>query len=107
MLAELGLAMPRCGSASRLAAWAGLAPGHNASAGKRRKGRTRRGHRSRRRVVGQWAWATRKTATCVGRTCRRLEVREGGKKAAVAVAHTIGVILDHLLREGTLSEEER
>ena len=45
MLAEMGLDMTRCGSASRLAAWAGLSPGNNASAGKRRKGRTRRGHR--------------------------------------------------------------
>src|SRR5262245_47314007 len=50
MLAEMGLDMTRLGSAARLAAWAGLSPGNNASAGKRRKGRTRRGHRSLRRV---------------------------------------------------------
>ena len=49
ILAERGLAMPRLGSASRLAAWAGLSPGHNARAGKRRKGRTRQGQRYRRR----------------------------------------------------------
>ena len=107
MLAEMGLDMTRLGSASRRAAWAGLSPGNNASAGKRRKGRTRRGHRSRRRVWVQWAWATRKTSTFVGRTLRRLEARVGGKKAAVTVAQKIVVILDHLLLEGTFYEEAR
>ena len=107
MLAEIGLDMTRFGSASRLAAWAGVSPGNNESAGKRRKGRTRRGHRSLRRVLVQCAWATRKTSTFVGRTFRRLEARLGGKKAAVAVAHTIVVILYHLLLEGTFYEEER
>ena len=37
----------------------------------------------------------------------RLAARVGGKKAAVAVTHTILVSLDDLLREGTLYEEER
>src|SRR5262245_45776512 len=41
IIAELGLDMMRLGAASRLAAWAGLSPGHNERAGKRRKGRTR------------------------------------------------------------------
>jgi transposase len=107
IIAELGLDMTRCSSAARLAAWAGLSPGNNESAGKRRKGRTRKGNRSLRRVLVQWAWATRKTSTFVGRTWRRLEARVGGKKAAVAVAHTIVVIIYHLLLEGTLYEEER
>ena len=88
-------------------AWAGLSPGNNASAGKRRKGRTRRGNRYLRRVLVQWAWATRKTSTFLGRTFRRLEARLGGKKAAVAVAHKILVIIYHLLLEGTFYEEDR
>jgi transposase len=107
MLAEMGLDMTRCGSASRRAAWAGLSPGTNESAGKRRQGRTRRGHRYLRRVLVQCAWATRKTSTFVGRTFRRLEARLGGKKAAVTVVHKIVVIIDPLLLEGTFDEEER
>jgi transposase len=63
ILAEIGLDMRRFGSAERLAAWAGLSPGNNESAGKRRKGRTRRGNRYLRRVLVQCAWATRKTST--------------------------------------------
>ena len=99
--------MTRFGAASRLSAWAGLSPGNNESAGKRRKGRTRRGNRYLRRVLVQCAWATRKTSTFLGRTFRRLEARLGGKKAAVAVAHKILVIIYHLLLEGTFYEEER
>ena len=107
ILAEIGLDMTRFGSAERLAAWAGLSPGNNESEGKRRKGRTRRGNRYLRRVLVQCAWATRKTSKFLGRTFRRLEARVGGKKAAVAVAHKILVIIYHLLLEGTFYEEER
>ena len=71
LIAEIGPEMRRCGSAKRLASWAGVAPGHHASAGTRRKGRTRRGKRSLRRGLGQCAWAARKTPTFFGRTCRR------------------------------------
>jgi transposase len=107
IIAEIGLDMTHFGSASRLAAWAGLAPGNNESAGKRRKGRTRQGNRYLRRVLVQCAWATRKTATFLGRTFRRFEARLGSKKAAVAVAHKMLVIIYHLLLEGTWYEEER
>ena len=107
ILAEIGLDMQRFGSASRLASWAGLSPGNNESAGKRRKGRTRKGNRYLRRVLVQCAWATRKTSTFSGRTFRRLEARLGSKKAAMAVAHKILVIIYHLLLEGTFYEEER
>jgi len=93
LMAEIGLAMTRFGSASRLAAGAGLSPGNHDRAGKRRKGRTRKGHRYLRRVLGQWAWATRKTSTLLGRTLRRWEARVGSKKAAVAVAQKIVVII--------------
>ena len=52
---------------------------------------------------------------CLGRrtrpppwqTFRRLEVRIGKKKAALAVAHKILVIVYHLLVEGTVYEEAR
>ena len=66
IIAEIGLDMQRFGSASRLASWAGLSPGNNDSAGKRRKGRTRKGNRYLRRVLVQCAWATRKTSTFWG-----------------------------------------
>jgi len=99
--------MRRFGSATRLASWAGVSPGNNDSAGKRRKGRTRKGNRYLRRVLVQCAWAARKTPTCRGRTFRRFESRPGRKQAAMAVAHTIVVIISHVLMDGTFYDASR
>jgi hypothetical protein len=55
----------------------------------------------------QCAWAARKTPTYLGRTFRRVEARLGGKKAAVAVAHKILVIIYYLRAEGTCYDEQR
>jgi hypothetical protein len=107
VLAEIGTDMSRFGADARLASWAGICPGNNESAGKRRRGQTRKGNRYLRRVLVQWAWAARKTPTYLGHTIRRLEARLGGKKAAVAVAHKSLVIVSHLLAEGTMYEETR
>jgi hypothetical protein len=90
-----------------LASWAKVSPGNNASAGKRRQGRTGKGNRYLRRLLVQCAWAARKTSTFLGRTSRRLEARLGGKRAAVAVGQKILVIVSHLLWQGTYYEEQR
>ena len=87
-----------------------VSPGHNERAGTRQQGRPGKGQRYRRRVLGQCAWATRKTPTCFGRTLRRVASRLGRKTAALAVAHTIVVIVSHLRRDGTCyaaSRDER
>jgi hypothetical protein len=55
----------------------------------------------------QWAWGARKTPTFLGRTFRRLEGRIGKKKAALAIAHNILVIVSHLLATGSCYEEAR
>lgn len=107
ILAELGTARRRCGADTRLAAGAGGCPGKNASAGTQRRSRTRQGHRSLRRVWVPCAWAARKTPLYLGRTCRRLAARLGGKKAAVAIAYTLLGIVSHLLAEGTWYDAER
>jgi transposase len=107
ILAEIGIDMRRFGSDARLASWAGVCPGNDESAGKRRRGQTRNGHRDLRRVLVPCAWVARQTSTFLGRTFRRLEARLGSKKAAMAVAHKILVIVYHLLAEGTLYDEER
>ena len=107
ILAEIGTDMRRCGDAARLASWAGVCPGNHESAGKRYRGKTCKGNRYLRRVLVQCAWGARKTPTFLGRTLRRLEVRIGKKKAALAIAHKILVIVYHLLAEGTCYEEAR
>jgi len=107
ILSEIGTDMSRFGSASRLASWAGICPGDNESAGKRKSGKIRKGNRYLKRVLAECAWAAGKTDTFLGRTFRRLQVRIGGKKAAVAIGHKILVIVFHLLNEGTMYDDGR
>jgi len=107
ILSEIGTDMSRFGSAPRLASWAGMCPGNNQSAGKRKSGKTRKGNRYLRRVLAECAWATRNTDSYLGRTFNRLQARIGGKKAAVAVGHKILVIIYHLLNEETVYDDGR
>jgi transposase len=107
ILSEIGTDMNRFGSASRLASWAGICPGDNESAGKRKSGKIRKGNRYLKRVLAECAWAAGKTETFLGRTFRRLQARIGGKKAAIAVGHKILVIVFHLLNEGMTYDDGR
>jgi len=107
ILSEIGADMSRFGSPQRLASWAGMCPGNNESAGKRRSGRTRKGNKHLRRVLVECAWATVRTDSFLGRTFRRHRARIGGKTAAVAVGHKILVIVYHLLAEGSVYDGER
>jgi transposase len=84
--------MARFPSPAKLAAWAGLAPGDNESAGKRKKAAARNGNQHLRVAMVEAAWAVSRTATRPGVRFRRLACRFGRlnlNKAAVAVAHTL------------------
>jgi transposase len=107
IISEIGTDMSRFGSASRLCSWAGVCPGNHESAGKRKSGKTRKGNRYLRRVLTECAWAAGKTLSFLGRTFRRLQARIGGKRAAVAVAHKILVIVYHLFIEDTPYDDGR
>src|SRR5260370_26814086 len=77
-----------------------MCPGNNESAGKRKSGRTTKGNQWLRATLVQVAWAASHTKeTYVAMQCRRLAGRRGKKRALVAVAHTILVILYHLLKK--------
>jgi transposase len=101
IISEIGVDMSRFPSAAHLASGAGLCPGNNESAGKRKKTTTRNGNVELCAVLVEAAWAVSRTQTRLGARFRRLHRRfgkTGGNKAAVAIAHTIVVIVWHLLR---------
>jgi transposase len=92
IVAEAGGDMTRFATAARLAAWAGLAPGDNESAGKRKKAATRKGNQHLKTAMTESAWAAARTRSRPGARFRRLAHRFGRgneKKAALAVAHTL------------------
>lgn len=98
ILAEIGLDMSRFESAACLASWAGLAPGNNESAGKRRSGKTRPGSPILRRTMTLVAHAAARTKnTYLAAQNHRLAARRGAKRATIAVAHSIIVIIYHVL----------
>ena len=100
VLAEVGANVDPFPSDQDLASWAGMCPGNEESAGKRRTGRTTKGNRWLRAALVQAAWAASHTKrSYLGAQYRRLAGRRGKKRALVAVGHSILVILYHLLKD--------
>ena len=90
IVAQTGGDMTRSPTAARLAAWAGLAPSDNQSAGKRKRAPTRTDDVHLRTAMAGAAWATWRTATRPGAPFRRLARRSGKgnqNKAAVPSPH--------------------
>jgi transposase len=98
LVAELGVELGRFPTAGHLASWAGMCPGNNESGGKRHSGRTRQGNSALRTALVEAAQAAGHTKeTYLAAQYRRLAARRGAMKAAVAVGHTILIIVYELL----------
>lgn len=103
IIAEIGVDMSVFPTDKQLASWAGVCPGNDQSAGKRRSGKTRKG--------SKWLdWALEEAAMAAIRTkdvylaaqYARLRPRRGHKKALGAVKHSILIACWHMLSTGEL-----
>lgn len=101
LVAEIGTDMSRFPTAGHLISWAGLCPGSDESAGKRRSSRTRKSAKWLKSTLVQAAWSAVRTKTSYFRAkFHRLKARRGPKKAIVAIAASMLRAAYAILRDG-------
>ena len=98
IIAEIGIDMSRFPTANHLCAWAGVVPGNNESAGKRKNAKSRKGNKHLKKTLTQCATsAIRNKKSFFHAQHQRLVVRKGSNKATIAVAHTMLIAIYHIL----------
>jgi transposase len=106
IISEIGTAMTAFASDAHLASWAGICPGNDESAGKRRNTRINPANRYLKAALCEAAWAASHTKnTYLAAQYRHLARRIGKKRALIAVGHTILIIVYHILSRRTPYQE--
>ena len=100
ILAEIGQDMTRFPTSGHICSWAGVCPGNNESAGKRRSGKTRKGNKILKSTLVECAQsAVRRKDTFFYAQYQRIAIRRGKKRAMLAVAHSILIAIYYMIKE--------
>jgi transposase len=99
IVAEVGLDMSRFTTAGHLVSWAKLCPATIQSGTRNKAGKSGKGNRYLKGLLGEAAAAAAKTDTFLGERYRRLIKRMPKGKALVALARSILTIIWHLLSD--------
>ena len=105
IMAEVGTEVSRFPTSGHLASWAGVCPGNNQSGDHRKRAPTKKGNHWLKSGLVEAAKAAARTKTYLGAQYHRLARRIGANRAAMAVAHTIAVIIHHVIRKGRPFED--
>jgi transposase len=90
LISEIGLDMSRFATAGHLVSWAGLCPGNDQSAGKRRSTRMKKGAGWLKTTLVQCGWAASRTRGSYFQSqYHRIRARRGARKAVCAVAASL------------------
>lgn len=100
ILAEIGQDMTRFPTSGHICSWAGVCPGNNESAGKRRSGKTRKGNKILKSTLVECAQSVvRRKDTFFYAQYQRIAMRRGKKRATLAVAHSILIAIYYMIKE--------
>ena len=106
IISEIGTDMSRFPTEHNLASWAGICPGNNKSADKRKSGKTRKGNATLKTTLVQCGRsAANSKNTYLGSQYKRIAARRGAKRAVVAVAHSILIICYKMIKNKTKFNE--
>lgn len=106
IIAEIGDDMSAFPTAQHICSWAGLAPGNHESAGKKKKSRVNRGNNYLKSILCEVAWVIASHRDMYLSTWYwKLKQRIGAKKAIIALARKLLVIIFTMLRKNALFDE--
>jgi len=99
IIAEMGVNMDLFPTEAHISSWAGMSPGNNESAGKKKSGATTHGNIHLKTILTEFGWiASKMKGTYLWSKYQSLVGRKGKKKTLVAVGHKILISAYHILK---------
>lgn len=108
IIGEIGIDMSKFSRVEKITSWAGVSPGCNESAGKKKSTKTTHGNPYIKSILCEVAWTvTRQRETYLSKWYWKTKQRRGAKKAIIGLARKILVIIYNLLLNKEAYNEQR